>query len=126
MTAAGASSSSPQEGNCDPAYRYPLRIADGKVLYDGQNDFAVSGNVSGSGTVNVSISRGESKANGSGRLTASGGTGKWTGKSVEHGMQRPLGSGAPLLISNCSATKNPPTALRLRSGFRLAEIRFAA
>lgn len=71
-----------QSGNCDAAYRYPLKIQNGAVLYGGQNDFKVSGKVSGGGAVNVSISRGEQKASGSGKLTANGGSGSWSGGSA--------------------------------------------
>jgi hypothetical protein len=70
-----------QSGDCDAGYRYPLKIDNGKVLYAGDGSFAVSGKVGSGGVVNVSISRGDKKANGSGKLTASGGGGKWSGGS---------------------------------------------
>lgn len=70
-----------QSGNCDAGFRYPLKIDNGKVAYAGDGSFAVSGKVGSSGVVSVSISRGDKKANGSGKLTASGGAGKWSGGS---------------------------------------------
>ena len=70
-----------QSGNCDAGYRYPLKIDNGKVAYAGDGSFAVSGQVGSGGVVSVSISRGDRKANGSGKLTASGGAGKWSGGS---------------------------------------------
>jgi hypothetical protein len=71
-----------QSGNCDPAYSYPVRVTAGRVSYAGDGSFEISGNVSDGGGVNVTIARGDQKATGSGRLTASSGTGNWTGKSA--------------------------------------------
>lgn len=71
-----------QSGNCDAGYRYPLKIDNGKVVYAGASGFAVSGKVGSGGAVNVSISRGDNKASGSGKLTANGGSGKWSGGSA--------------------------------------------
>lgn len=70
-----------QSGDCDPAYRYELSVKDGKVSYAGTESFDVSGSVSGSGAVNVTINRGEQRANGGGQLSGSKGSGKWSGKS---------------------------------------------
>lgn len=70
-----------QSGDCDQAYRYALNIKDNKVSYAGTENFTVSGGVSGSGAVNVTISRGEQSASGSGQLSANSGSGKWSGKS---------------------------------------------
>jgi hypothetical protein len=67
-----------QAGDCDAAYKYPLRIADGKVQYDGSGSFTMSGNVASGGAVKVAIALGERKASGTGRLSSSGGTGKWS------------------------------------------------
>jgi hypothetical protein len=67
-----------QAGNCDTAYKYPLRITDGKVTYDGSGSFTMSGAVRAGGAVNVSIALGEKKASGSGRLASNSGAGKWT------------------------------------------------
>src|ERR1700734_4062016 len=51
-------------GSCDRAYRYALRIADGRVSYDDPS-FSVSGH----------------SANGSGRLNGDYGDGHWSGRS---------------------------------------------
>lgn len=71
-----------QNGNCDPAYRYPVKVEAGRVLYNGQNDFQVSGSVGDSGAVNVTIARGDQHASGTGKLTGNSGSGEWTGKSA--------------------------------------------
>ncbi|MBI3701355.1 MAG: hypothetical protein HY242_13045 [Afipia sp.] len=71
-----------QSGNCDPAYRYPVKVEGGRVLYNGQNDFQVSGNVGDSGAVNVTIARGDQQASGTGKLSGNAGSGQWTGKSA--------------------------------------------
>jgi hypothetical protein len=68
-----------ERGTCDRSYRYPVRITDGAVGYAGQASFNVSGKVAPNGKVNVTVSRGEQRANGSGQLTANGGGGSWTG-----------------------------------------------
>jgi hypothetical protein len=68
-----------QQGSCDRAYRYPLRIHDGVVGYGGSSGFTVTGRVNGSGGVTVTVRRGDQFAAGSGRLTATAGSGKWRG-----------------------------------------------
>jgi hypothetical protein len=71
-----------QKGDCDTAYRYELNVNGGKVSYAEGGGFTVSGNVGGSGSVNVSIRRGEQGASASGRLSGTTGAGKWSGKSA--------------------------------------------
>jgi len=66
-------------GSCDRAYRYPVRIANGRVAYGGQADFSVNGRVAPNGTVNVTVSRGSQRASGSGRLAGNSGSGTWRG-----------------------------------------------
>jgi len=68
-----------EQGPCDRAYRYPVRLADGRVLYAGQADFNVSGHVARNGIVRVTVSRGRQQASGSGRLVGRGGGGTWRG-----------------------------------------------
>jgi hypothetical protein len=70
-----------ESGTCDRAYRYPLKIQDGKVRYEGEAGVEVSGNVSANGAVNASVRRGEQGATGTGRLTQNSGSGTWTGRS---------------------------------------------
>jgi hypothetical protein len=67
-------------GSCDRAYRYALRIADGRVFYDDPS-FSVSGHVDARGNVSVGVSAGGQSANGSGRLTGDYGDGRWSGRS---------------------------------------------
>jgi hypothetical protein len=67
-------------GSCDRAYRYALRIADGRVSYDDPS-FTVSGHVDARGNVSVGVSAGGQSANGSGRLTGDYGDGHWSGRS---------------------------------------------
>ncbi len=67
-------------GTCDRAYRYALRIADGRVFYDDPS-FNVSGHVDGRGNVSVGVSAGGQSANGSGHLSGDYGDGRWTGRS---------------------------------------------
>jgi len=66
-------------GACDRAYRYPVRIANGRVSYAGQADFNVNGRVARNGAVSVSVNRGEQRASGSGRLNGGWGAGTWRG-----------------------------------------------
>jgi hypothetical protein len=70
-----------ERGPCDRAYRYPVRVTDGRVTYGGQADFNVSGRVMRNGAVNVSVSRGGQRAAGSGRLAGTTGSGTWRGGS---------------------------------------------
>src|SRR5262245_61935666 len=66
-------------GPCDRAYRYPVRVANGRVSYAGQADFNVTGRVRPNGAVDVSVSRGGQRASGSGRLVGGSGSGTWRG-----------------------------------------------
>ncbi len=67
-------------GTCDRAYRYALRIADGRVYYDDPS-FNVSGRVDGRGRVSVRLASGSQQASGSGRLFGNYGNGRWSGRS---------------------------------------------
>jgi hypothetical protein len=67
------------DGPCDRAYRYPVRIANGQVSYAGQADFDVFGRVARNGAVRVTVSRGSQSASGSGRLGNGWGSGTWRG-----------------------------------------------
>jgi hypothetical protein len=71
-------------GNCDRAYRYPVKITSGKVGHaDPSSSFNISGSVSNSGAVKVSVSRGQQRADGTGRISGTGGSGKWKAASGE-------------------------------------------
>ena len=67
-----------EDGPCDRAYRYGVKIARGQASYAG-DDFDVSGQVSGNGSVRAMISRGSDSASVVGRLGRGGvGNGSWT------------------------------------------------
>jgi hypothetical protein len=67
------------KGPCDRAYRYPVRITNGRVAYAGQVDFTADGRVLPNGTVSVRVSRGSQGASGTGRLVGRTGSGTWSG-----------------------------------------------
>ena len=70
-----------QKGDCDRGYRYPIRISNG-VLANGSPDlFTISGKVSQSGAIVVTVSAGNKSATGSGRLAGNIGGGHWQGGS---------------------------------------------
>ena len=69
------------KGDCDPGYRYPVRIANGKLVNAGDNAFTISGNVGDSGAITVTVSAGGKSAIGSGRLAGNSGGGSWSGGS---------------------------------------------
>lgn len=69
-------------GTCDRAYRYGLRISGGRIHYDGDSAAELNGQVDARGNVVVNLRYGQSTANGSGRLTASDGEGRWQGAST--------------------------------------------
>jgi hypothetical protein len=68
-----------EEGECDRAYRYPLRIERGAVSNGGDIALDIRGKVTGSGAITVRVTRGDKTANGSGRLSGTSGAGKWQG-----------------------------------------------
>jgi hypothetical protein len=70
-----------QSGNCDPAYSYPVKVEGGRVSYSGDGSFDITGHVGDAGAVSVAIARGDQKASASGKLTATAGSGQWSGKS---------------------------------------------
>lgn len=67
-------------GTCDRAYRYALRIVDGRIVYTDPS-FNVTGHVDAHGRVAVRLSYGQQQASGSGRLAGDQGTGRWSGRS---------------------------------------------
>ena len=66
-------------GDCDRAYRYPVAIAGSSLINAGNAAVDISGRVLGNGAVAVRVSAGAKSAHGSGRLTASSGSGSWSG-----------------------------------------------
>src|ERR1041384_1601200 len=72
-----------EQGKCDRAYRYPVRISNGSVGYAGEASFNVSGSVGANGAVTVTVSRGSQSAKGTGQLSGTTGSGRWTAGSGE-------------------------------------------
>ena len=70
-----------QQGKCDRAYRYPVRISNGSVGYAGEAAFNVSGSVGANGAVTVTVSRGSQSAKGTGRMSDTDGSGTWVASS---------------------------------------------
>ncbi len=70
-----------EKGDCDRAYRYPVRISHGELLNGGSNPVTITGRVAPSGRVTVSVSSGDRSAIGTGRLAGDTGTGLWHGGS---------------------------------------------
>src|ERR1700692_4805613 len=68
-------------GTCDRSYRYGLVVSRGRISYDGDSGVMISGGVDRGGRVSVSLRYGEAAAQGSGRLSRSGGGGRWQGAS---------------------------------------------
>jgi hypothetical protein len=73
-----------ENGECDRAYRYSLRIDNGNVKYQGDPgtiSIDIAGKVDDSGRLKVSVSKGEQRADGVGRIAKDRGAGTWKGKS---------------------------------------------
>jgi hypothetical protein len=70
-------------GSCDRAYRYGVRISDGRVYYEGRTGVDISGRVSRNGRVEVQVRQGDQQAVGTGRLSGDSGGGQWQGTSPD-------------------------------------------
>jgi hypothetical protein len=68
-------------GTCDRSYRYGLVVSRGRIYHEGDSSVTISGGVDPRGRVSVSLRSGGSAAEGSGRLSRSGGEGRWQGAS---------------------------------------------
>jgi hypothetical protein len=68
-----------EKGDCDPGYRYPIRIENGKLANAGDNAFTITGAVAPTGAITVTVSAGGKSATGLGRIDANEGGGHWTG-----------------------------------------------
>ena len=71
------------KGDCDRAYRYGITIANGDVVFDG-GIVNLSGRVTGSGAVRVTVTSGNARANATGRLNRRAGSGGWHGNSGQN------------------------------------------
>ncbi|HUD85069.1 MAG TPA: hypothetical protein VMR17_01395, partial [Xanthobacteraceae bacterium] len=71
-----------ESGACDRAYRYGVQISNGQVLPDEQGGVVnLQGRVAPNGVIQVSVSAGDNRANGSGRLSHDRGGGLWRGQA---------------------------------------------
>ncbi len=70
-----------EKGDCDRGYRYPIRISNGVLANGGSDPFTITGNVTPSGAIVVTVSGGNKSATGSGRLAGNSGGGHWEGGS---------------------------------------------
>jgi hypothetical protein len=68
-----------EKGDCDPGYRYPIRIANGHLINAGDSAFTISGAVAATGAITVTVAAGGKSASGSGHLAGAGGGGSWSG-----------------------------------------------
>jgi hypothetical protein len=67
--------------DCDRGYRYPIRISNGVLANGGSDPFTITGNVTPSGAVVVTVTGGNKSAIGAGRLASDSGAGHWQGGS---------------------------------------------
>jgi hypothetical protein len=70
-----------QKGDCDPGYRYPIRISNGALVNAGGSAVDINGKVAATGAVIVTVSAAGKSANGSGHLAGNNGEGSWSGGS---------------------------------------------
>ena len=70
-----------EKGDCDPGYRYPIRISNGHLANAGDAAFTITGAVAPNGAITVTVAAAGKSASGSGRLAGSEGGGSWTGGS---------------------------------------------
>ena len=70
-----------ESGACDRAARFGVEISNGHVLGDGSAN--LQGRVAQNGAVRVSVSAGDQRATGSGRLSRDRGSGVWQGQGFQ-------------------------------------------
>ena len=70
-----------EKGDCDPGYRYPVRISNGTLADAGSAGISISGKVVNGGAITVTVSAAGKSAIGSGRLAGNSGGGSWVGGS---------------------------------------------
>jgi hypothetical protein len=69
-----------QNGPCDRAYRYGVRISNGYIVNEGGEAATLRGRVSPGGAIQVSVSTSAGQAEGEGRLLRVSGNGTWQGQ----------------------------------------------
>jgi len=67
-----------EAGSCDQGYSFPIQISGGRVNSNSTAD--ITGTVGRGGAVTVQVSQGGATASGTGRLGATSGFGRWSGK----------------------------------------------
>src|SRR5216683_1924374 len=70
------------QGHCDPINRLTVDIRDGAMQYTGDSAVSIQGQVLSDGQVRVRLTHGDHRVSGSGRLSASSGTGTWHGTGL--------------------------------------------
>ncbi len=73
-----------ESGFCDAAYRYAVVVTEGNVISDIRESIGtitLSGKIDADGRVSVNVRQGEQRADGTGKLSETAGSGTWTGKS---------------------------------------------
>jgi hypothetical protein len=68
-----------EKGDCDPGYRYPIRISNGSLANASDTAFVITGKVASTGAIVVTVSAAGKSATGSGQLAGAEGGGMWTG-----------------------------------------------
>jgi hypothetical protein len=68
-----------EHGNCEPTYKYDVKVAHGDIIYTSYTALSLYGKVSPQGGVSVLITRFDDTARGTGRITAQSGSGTWRG-----------------------------------------------
>jgi hypothetical protein len=69
-------------GNCSPINRLTVDIRNGVLRYVGGSEVSIQGQVVNGGDVRVRLMHGDHRANGSGRLSGTSGTGTWHGTGL--------------------------------------------
>jgi hypothetical protein len=72
-------------GTCDQSYRFAGRITNGIIVYEGGGAITASGRVAPSGAVTVTVTIGENRGVGFGRIVGNSGTGTWRGQNSRGG-----------------------------------------
>jgi len=70
---------STDSGSCDTGQRLSVEIRDGILVYSGAASIELQGHVNNAGLVQVRVANGSQSANGTGRLSATAGSGTWRG-----------------------------------------------
>jgi hypothetical protein len=68
-----------EKGDCDPGYRYPVRISGGHLANAGDAVFTITGAVQPTGAITVTVAAGGKSASGTGMLNGNQGGGHWAG-----------------------------------------------